>query len=260
MKFENQNNKSILFNFNQVLEEIDEFNTNAITTLSPFINQKTATSSKNALSVTDYQSDYLFIPKELYGGSSVFNKVVSYNEFEGNIISAPYGIIAIIYQDPVSDYCRDYLFITDPGWNRIIASERTHWITDYGSHGTGISNFSFPAAIAFVDWCWIVADAYNNRVQVYYLDYSDELTYKYSILDNFGSIRDVDAARIPLTDDPADDIVEIAVLDYDNSVVKFYDHHKMILSSHHQMKEKSTYICVHYKSVLVHGALTMTRY
>ena len=71
LKFENQNNKPILFNFNQVLEEIKEFGTYAIATLNRFVNKEKSTLIQKSHSVSDYQSDYLFIPKELYGGSSV---------------------------------------------------------------------------------------------------------------------------------------------------------------------------------------------
>lgn len=225
LKFDNQGQKWKIYNIGQVLNEVNELVEVSMKELLPAINHKDSRNSTFALSVLDYQSDNLLIPKLLYGGSTRFTKVISQQEFEGNIFGCTKDAIGIVYTDPVPEYCRDYLFVTDPCWNRIIASERTHWITDYGSYGNGNENFSNPSAIAFVDWCWIVADAYNNRAQVYYLDYSDALTFKYSIQDNFNTVRDVDAARIPLTENPNDDLVEIAVLDYENSIVKLYDHH-----------------------------------
>jgi hypothetical protein len=188
---------------------------------------KELSATAQSLQIEDYQSDNLLKPRVIFNGNNRFTKTVSQQELESVIFSRPYGIGAVVYDDPVEEFNSEFLFVTDANWDRIIASDNRQagdkdpWIVAYGSHGTGTGGFCNPTGIASADCRWLVADAYNNRVQAYYL-YGTTLNYLYTIEDNFDVAIDVAAARIPINDNPGSDITQIAVLDWGNGLIKLY--------------------------------------
>jgi hypothetical protein len=117
--------------------------------------------------------------------------------FDDNIVFGfPSNSLALhLYDDSIDNANHEFLMITDPAWNRIIAADRLKkWLCPFGSFGTGTYEFKQPQSMAFVYNYFVVADAYNYRAMVYkfYNDGSNEFVQ--SIQNNNGCIKDVAAA------------------------------------------------------------------
>jgi len=221
-------------NIKDVLSAVVTLKNKSVEKLRLDKNLKPCSSAKKSLGVTDYQSDNLLTPYNIYDPYQRMDVPTSQSLLDGRIIfSRPYGVSAFYYDDaggPTGNH--KYLFCTDANWDRIIALEEgdvdeDNWITSFGSNGTGVNNFRNPTGIDHYIWTWVVADAYNNRALVYSLgsaEPTDSLIYQYTIEDSFDVAIDVAVSTIPSGIDPNHDYTEIAVLDQGHNRVKIYDY------------------------------------
>ncbi|MEW5922900.1 MAG: T9SS type A sorting domain-containing protein [Candidatus Zixiibacteriota bacterium] len=170
--------------------------------------------------VQDYHSDNMLNPINFSTGDNMtmsrFTTTESKNKFNNNIIfGIPANTLALrLYDTLIQQAAHEFLMITDPAWNRIIAADRIkEWLFPFGSYGTAINEFRQPQSMAFVYNYFIIADAYNYRALVYNFYSDGSYDFVQSIQNNNGCIKDVAAAWY-------DDLSKhVAVLDFDNARV-----------------------------------------
>jgi hypothetical protein len=217
-------------NVSGFLDSLEGFIIQARNELEPLAALKKHEESKAAMAITSYQSDHMLIPKNIYGNIARLSAQVSreITVDSNHIFSQPYGVSAILYEAEGQYWDHDFLVVSDANWDRITGTADNpidpDWILAFGSNGSGNFNFRQPMGIDFLGYSWVVADAYNNRAQVYTLDYYGTVEFVFSLTGDFDFVSDVAAAWIPsLSGDPLYDRFEIAVLDQGNSRVKIFD-------------------------------------
>jgi hypothetical protein len=209
------------------LDEVDRFLSESRLKVVADIAPAPHTPLKGSRDITDYTSENMLNSIYFYPEESIsrYTTTASLNTFGCINFGEPYGILPVSYKLPlvsgVTFITHEFLIVTDPAWNRILASDVVRsWLTAVGMGGAGPYQFWHPMGVAFLPPDgYVVADAHNHRASVYRMTDHDEGDFAFVTLlqNNNGRVVDVAACRY------SDGSRQVAVLDWTNCRVDLYD-------------------------------------
>ena len=189
-------------------------------------------SMASSLGAKDVFSDELLIPYPVLQGLSRFTATESRDQFHGKVIlNRPSDVLALSlrYLPDWEWMNREFLISTEDNFNKLtVYGSRKNtsddpWIRDFCSYCTSIHDFGRLKAVAWVDNLWLVAEGSDGIVKGLSYDGFWDFTDVFTIDDSLGSVSDIAAARIPMNDDPGDDISYIAVAYPEQSEIGIYE-------------------------------------
>jgi len=203
---------------------------------------KVASGWMDPIEVPDYTSNNLLRPLVLTYNEDDdpihrLTSQTSNQEFGVDIFNGPFGALAFEYLDPVHSY--NLLIVTDCNWDRIVMSEALSTppvVASFGTSGVGDGNFRHPTGVAWAQWRFLVADAYNDRVKIYYMDTNHDppqVVLDTIIYDQFDIPIDVSAGAFEDVD-PGWFYPYAVILDQGNNRVKLWSDGNNIIDTENE--------------------------